>query len=315
MFFLTIIASIFLFFHLVKASYHLKKSFTKNGAFFENFEFFTGADPTKGYVNYMGREAATEAGLAKTLANGTVYLGVDSHTIMKSSGRPSVRLTSNDSFKYGLLMLDLIHMPDSVCGTWPAFWLLGSDWPTNGEIDIIEGVNIDSNNTMTLHTSSNCQMTQSDFSGTMVTSNCNVAAAGQPANAGCSIISDSNVSYGTKFNQQGGGIYAMEWTDSEINIWLFTRNGNLFPDMSCDNMDPTFWGKPTAQFKGDCNFNDYLGPQAVVFDTTFCGDWAGSVWKASSCAELASSCEQFVAENPSAFANTYWQIKTLNLYQ
>ena len=28
------------------------------------------------------------------------------------------------------------------CGTWPAYWLCGENWPYKGEIDIIEGVNI-----------------------------------------------------------------------------------------------------------------------------------------------------------------------------
>lgn len=40
----------------------------------------------------------------------------------------------------GISVIDLEHMP-SGCGTWPAFWSVGPNWPSAGEIDIIEGVN------------------------------------------------------------------------------------------------------------------------------------------------------------------------------
>jgi beta-glucanase (GH16 family) len=52
-----------------------------------------------------------------------------------------VRLTSKNSYTHGLVILDLAHMPGGVCGTWPAFWMVGPNWPNSGEIDIIEGVN------------------------------------------------------------------------------------------------------------------------------------------------------------------------------
>ena len=44
------------------------------------------------------------------------------------------------------------------CGTWPAYWLCGDNWPNNGEIDIIEGVNTQNFNQMTLHSKANCNM-------------------------------------------------------------------------------------------------------------------------------------------------------------
>lgn len=42
------------------------------------------------------------------------------------------------------------------CGTWPAVWELGPDWPADGEIDIVEGVNDVVPNQSTLHTSPGC---------------------------------------------------------------------------------------------------------------------------------------------------------------
>lgn len=44
--------------------------------------------------------------------------------------------------------------------------------------------------------------------------------------------------------------------------------------------------------------------QNLVFDTTFCGDWAGNVWSGDPvCSGYASSCVNYVAGNASAFSN------------
>jgi beta-glucanase (GH16 family) len=66
-------------------------------------------------------------------------MGVDSLTTLDPSGpgRKSVRIESKKSWNHGLFIADIAHMPGGVCGTWPALWTLGPDWPYNGEIDII----------------------------------------------------------------------------------------------------------------------------------------------------------------------------------
>lgn len=51
--------------------------------------------------------------------------------------------------------------------------LVGPNWPASGEIDIIEGVHTSTTNSMTLHSSSGCTITNNNqFSGTIQTSNC-----------------------------------------------------------------------------------------------------------------------------------------------
>ena len=40
------------------------------------------------------------------------------------------------------------------CGTWPAFWANGPNWPAGGEIDILEGVNGFTQNQVSLRSSS-----------------------------------------------------------------------------------------------------------------------------------------------------------------
>jgi beta-glucanase (GH16 family) len=45
------------------------------------------------------------------------------------------------------------------CATWPAAWEVDEgDWPNEGEVDIVEGVNDQTPNQSTLHTSPGCTM-------------------------------------------------------------------------------------------------------------------------------------------------------------
>jgi hypothetical protein len=85
-------------------------------SFFDKFSFFTDRDPTNGFVGYVDRGTAQNAGLIS--AGSSVYMGVD-HTNIASSGRQSVRLSSTQTYHHGLFIIDLGHMPTG-CGTWPA---------------------------------------------------------------------------------------------------------------------------------------------------------------------------------------------------
>ena len=81
------------------------------------------ADPTDGFVEYVDEATAEAAGLIST-ANDQVYIGVDYTDVASSSGRESVRITSTASYNLGLFILDLEHMPASICGTWPALYVI-----------------------------------------------------------------------------------------------------------------------------------------------------------------------------------------------
>ncbi len=121
-------------------------------------------------------------------------------------------------------------MPEG-CGTWPAFWACGADWPNNGEIDIIEGVNQQTENYMTLHSRDGCTMNsvkRDEFTGQwavddgdVLATNCYVNAPRQFANQGCSIHGGR---YGSAFNQGAGGVVVTYWEANEfIKIWNFPR--------------------------------------------------------------------------------------------
>ncbi|RHZ47898.1 hypothetical protein CDV55_101024 [Aspergillus turcosus] len=291
-------------------------------SFFDKFSFFTGSDPTSGFVSYVDQTTAQNAGLIS--AGSTVYMGVDHTNIASSPGRQSVRISSTNSYTHGLVILDLAHMPGAYkheAKLMRTSWMLGPDWPTNGEIDIIEGINTQSTNQMTLHTTDGCTIANGGFTGTLLTSNCYSYAAGQAENAGCGIAASSSQTYGSGFNDAGGGVYATEWTSAGISIWFFPR-GSIPSDISAGTPNPAGWGTPVAKFAaGSCDFDAHFSEMQIadimekVFDTTFCGAWAGAVWGSGSCASVDSSCEDYVANNPSAFAGAYWEINSLKVYQ
>jgi hypothetical protein len=280
--------------------------------FYGAFDFWNAPDPTNGFVKYVDRDTASQMGLMNTTA-GVVQWGVDT-TNPTPEGRPSIRLTSKKIYEHGLVVLDVAHMPTG-CGTWPAFWMVGPEWPNNGEIDILEGVNEQTNNAMTLHTGPGCAIADGGFSGSVETQSCDVKADGQAANAGCSIKHASENSYGAGLNSIGGGVYATQWTNDAISVWYFPR-GSIPTDALGDAPDPTSWPTPDARFANSaCDIQNIFNKQQIVFDTTFCGDWAGNVWSSGSCASKAPTCNEYVANNPSAFMDAGWTINALKVYK
>ncbi|KAK0113647.1 hypothetical protein ONS95_013893 [Cadophora gregata] len=283
---------------------------TKN--FFSEFDFFVDQDPTEGFVKYSSAETANTSSLAGYV-NDAVFLGVDYTTANPPSGRKSVRVSSKKAYTHGLIMADIAHMPDSTCGNWPAFWTVGADWPTNGEIDILEGVNDDTTNHITLHTSPGCMLNSSGAlsSSSLSTSDCNAGNAGE----GCSISTTNNQNYGTGFNAIGGGVYAMEWTSSAIKVFFFAR-GAIPADIISGSPDPTTWGTPVGSFSGTgCLIDSHFKDHKIVINNTFCGAWAGQVWNRSSCSRVAPTCEAYVAAHPKAFAQAYWLVNSVKVYR
>jgi Glycosyl hydrolases family 16 len=302
----------------ILANYTLSQDYTGR-AFFDGFDFFTDADPTEGHVKFIGKEDANNSGIAGFMsggfANNAVYLGVDA-VHEAPEGRRAIRVQSLKAFNHGLIIADIVHQPGGVCGSWPALWMVGPTWPEGGEIDIIEGVNEQTSNKMTLHTGAGVTVAESKaFSGDLVTPNCDINAPGQGKNEGCMITDSDNTTYGNSFNLNGGGVYATEWNSVGIKIWFFPRNA-VPAGLNSSNPEPSeAWGAPKAAFAGDFKVDDHFKDLNIVFDTTFCGQWAGKVWANSTCAALAPTCEEFVTKNPSAFREVYWAINSLKVFQ
>ncbi|KAJ5826435.1 hypothetical protein N7474_003573 [Penicillium riverlandense] len=283
--------------------------------FLEYFNFHVGQDPTNGYVNYLDQASAQDAGLVKVTDSGTLYLGVD-HTTKLSpggKGRDSVRIGTKKYYDQSLVIADIAHMPGSICGSWPAFWSVGMEWPQDGEIDIIEGVNLQEHNEIVMHTSGTCSLTDQGMTGVVNATGCG-ADLGP---VGC-VVEGHKGSYGTSFNRQGGGVYAMEWTADFLKIWFFPRR-SIPSSISSGQPDVTEFGTPMALVQEGCDVANSFKSQSFVFDVTFCGDWAGGVFGQSGCPMSSSdpvqSCINYVAQNPSAFEQSYWEINSIQIYQ
>ncbi|KAF5311079.1 hypothetical protein D9619_007882 [Psilocybe cf. subviscida] len=297
------------------ASYSRTDSYSGSGLL-SNFDVESISDPTHGRVNYV--DASTAASKNLTFASGdTFILRADYKTTLSSSGpgRNSVRIQSKKQFTTSVMIFNMRHMPVG-CGTWPAVWTVGDNWPNQGEIDILEGVNDQGPNQVTLHTNSGCSMPSSrSQSGTSVGNNCDVSATN---NAGCGVQVTDTRSYGSIFNSKGGGWYAVERTNSFIKVWFWSRAATDIPSdvmNGATSVNTDNWGTPRAYFPDtNCPIKSKFGPHNIVINLTFCGDWAGasSVYAASGC---PSTCVNYVNSNPSAFTNAYFDFAWIKVYQ
>lgn len=307
-----------------QSNFRLAQSYSGQ-SFFQGWDFFTGSDPTNGNVQFVNQQTATSSNLTSINSAGNAVMRVDS-TAQVPGNRNSVRIQTQFTFNGGLVIMDSVHMPTG-CGTWPAFWTNGANWPVTGEIDIVEGVNDYTNNQVTIHANTGCQLptnnvTALGISGSVIGgTNC---AALQTNNEGCGVRASQTNSFGKPFNDNGGGVYAMLWDNSGVSIWFFPRQ-NIPSDITAQAPVPSSWGTPSASFPASgCNPFQFFQGHSAIFDTTLCGDWAGSVWTATgvpgqdqSCAQRTgvATCQQYVQQNGAALSEAYWEVKSVKIYQ
>jgi hypothetical protein len=307
-----------------QSDFRLAQSYSGQN-FFQGWNFFTGSDPTNGNVQFVDQQTAASSNLTSINSAGNAIMRVDT-TPQVSGNRNSVRIQTQFTFTGGLVIMDSVHMPTG-CGTWPAFWTNGPNWPVTGEIDIVEGVNNYTNNQVTIHANTGCQLPTSNvtalgISGSVVSStNC---AALETNNEGCGVRANQTNSFGAPFNSNGGGVYAMLWDNSGVSVWFFPRQ-NIPSDITAQAPVPTGWGTPTAFVPAsNCNPFQFFQNHGAIFDTTLCGDWAGSVWTSTgipgqdqSCAQRTgvATCQQFVQQNGAALSEAYWEVKSVEIYQ
>jgi len=286
-----------------------------------NWEFWAYPDPTHGDVEYVNKGAAEAAGLWEVDGEGDAIMRVET-TPQVNGPRKSIRLHSAFSWTGGMVLMDAKHMPTG-CGTWPAWWQNGPDWPAGGEIDILEGVNDGTTNQVSLHTKDGCRApsnANSQMKGKLHTGNFDAynCASYATGNQGCGVMDSDTGSYGPGFNAQSGGVYALTWDQSGIAVWFHPR-GQIPADITAEKPNPANWGTPVANFPAsDCDPFEYFQNHISIWDTTLCGDWAGadSVWQQSCAASTGySSCIDYVRNNGDAMKNAFWKISYVKYFE
>ncbi|TFL00746.1 glycoside hydrolase family 16 protein [Pterulicium gracile] len=286
--------------------------------FFDRWDFYGSWDNlTSGDVWWLNRDDAYSQRLAYINDAGNAVLKVDNTgNVPFNEKRNSIRITSMDSYAVGSLwVIDLMHLPYG-CSVWPAFWTKGPNWPDDGEIDIIEGINLQANNQMALHTTPGCMHTtppnQMGVSGEL---DCSTPA-------GCVVGERFPNSYGPGFGENGGGVWATQFDVSGIFIWYWSRKDvpkSIQQATSKSSLDVSDFGPPSASYIADaCNITEFFSPQNIVIDITLCGIWASlQNFYAPQCAsagETGLCYNDNVVGDGSNYDNAYFEISYLRAY-
>ena len=165
-------------------------------------------------------------------------------------------------------------------------------------------------------------------------------AAHQWGNQGCVAIDDKEGSIGEPFNNNGGGVYALEWDpiNRYIKSWSFARDhvpANLQDSMRSASggekdrvtPDPSSWGLPYAYFaigEGTGCSADHFQSMHIVFNLAFCGNVAGNRFF-KDCEEEAKhfnvsndpikSCNAYIKSDPKVLDEAYWKISGVYVYE
>ncbi|KAJ7033161.1 glycoside hydrolase family 16 protein [Mycena alexandri] len=262
-------------------------------SFLDFFNYDSGTGDNGGVAQYVD---GASKGLAYKSGN-QVVLAVD--TTESVSARNSLRMVSKTSFNAkdtNLFIFDIAHMP-AVCGTWPAVWFTGANWPYQGEIDVVEGVSLYNNNIYSVHTGSGCSIPSSAVSSmAQVSIVDSVASGGNNCDAtvnpaGCGFSDHAASSFGPGFNAAGGGVFALQFDTTGIKTWFF-QAGSVPSDISSKNPDPSSWGSPRMSVPtSSCSPTTYFQDLMMIVDTNLGGSFTEGVWATDGAGGQATSCK------------------------
>ncbi|KAJ7731127.1 glycoside hydrolase family 16 protein [Mycena maculata] len=298
----------------------------EGSSFLDFFNYDSGTGDNGGSANYVN---GVSEGLAYT-SGSQVILAVD--TSEDVSARNSLRMVSKTTFNaknQNLFIFDIAHMP-AVCGTWPAIWFTGANWPYDGEIDVVEGVSLYNKNIYSIHTGSGCTISSSAVSAMTQVGIVNSVASGGNncdatiSDAACGFTDNEATTFGPGFNNAGGGVFALEFDTSGIKMWFF-QAGSVPSDITNLAPTPSTWGTPRMSVPtSSCSPETYFTDLMMVVDTNLAGSFTEGVWGTAGAGGQTTSCQSstgvdtaadYVTSHGSAFGDdAQWKINGFYIY-
>ncbi|GJE99867.1 glycoside hydrolase family 16 protein [Phanerochaete sordida] len=295
------------------AQFNLTKEYS-GSSFFDDWDYYGAYDAsTYGAEVYVTKAQA--GSLTSVSPAGHALIRLDNTTDVPYPGkRNSVRLTTQQWFGVGTLwVVDAIHIPFG-CSVWPAIWTSGANWPNNGEIDIIEGVNQVAWNQMSIHAAQGCTVPPSPKqSGNLTEGDCSQGV-------GCVVEENTPNSYGKAFADNGGGVWAAQYDSTGIFIWFWPRNklpANL--QTPSDTLDISSWGTPSAAYASPtCNITEFFGGQQMIIDIALCGEGADSPGVyAQTCGDTQTNAcylDNVINNGSAAYADAYFELAAIRAF-
>ncbi|KAF8968928.1 glycoside hydrolase family 16 protein [Flammula alnicola] len=285
--------------------------------FFDGWTFYNHFDNlTNGDVVFVSASQALSSRLAfvDSTTNHAIMQVDNRSTVVFNDKRNSVRLQTDVRFGVGSVWIaDMLHVPYG-CSVWPAWWSNAPAWPTGGEIDTFEGVNMVTNSQMGLHTLAGCTVTGQQQSSTLLNStDCSHL---DNNNLGCITTDPRTTSYGAAFAQAGGGVFVTEFATTGISVWFFPR-ANIPSTISSNSssIDTSTLGLPVGNWPSTtCSSSQFFEPQNLIFDITLCG---GSLCRRR--IHLPQTCSgvcynDYVLGNGSNYNTAYFEVASVRVF-
>ncbi|KAJ7484428.1 glycoside hydrolase family 16 protein [Mycena latifolia] len=310
--------------------------------FLDFFKYDTNSGDNGGAAQYVN---GISEGLAYT-SGSQVILAVD--TAEDVSARNALRMVSKTTFNakdMNLFIFDIAQMP-AVCGTWPAVWFTGANWPYDGEIDVVEGVSLYNKNIYSVHTGSGCSISDSAVSAMTKVQIVQSGATNCDANvntAGCGFTDDSASSFGPGFNSAGrrrlcAPVRHLRDQDVVLPGWQRARwcasSSSLrraHADLTCNRhfvlcTEPEHPGAPRAcpWHRRRASPTTYFSDLMMVVDTNLAGTFTEGVWGVDGAGGQATSCKtqtgvdtaaEYVKSHGSEFGDAaQWKMNGFYIY-